>query len=341
MIVRYRYYIISGYIPTYEHRHGMTISNGIFRNGDGDELKKYYRSIKAKLPATNKLIDLNKNTAIYCLKYDNDDFLLLIRSISTRDAVKAFDALRYLLALVYHKYMDELELVPLKSKPHFLTCTSKELFDLVKPFRPMLDPMIFGAELHHGLIVTDKEISGLNSQIVKVFTEDDKRKALACLYQSQFIYYTHLVGSFVGMHSRPDLIYMRRDELMEHNFLYQEMLHCSLLTCYRGIEAIYSRNFRSEDFQKAQRSKIESYMERKIPNAPPRSKYRLRFYRQREARAPKYKLIITMLKVLFRARNRAAHGYRWPRRYKEETFGKDLVDESKFFLGHLISSSLW
>ena len=79
-------------------------------------------------------------------------------------------------------------------------------------------------------------------------------------------------------------------------------------------------------------------MDAKLPNAPGKSRYYLRFYRQREAHPPKHKFVINMLEVLFRARNRAAHGYRWKRKYKFETFGSDLVDESKFFFTHLISS---
>jgi hypothetical protein len=81
-------------------------------------------------------------------------------------------------------------------------------------------------------------------------------------------------------------------------------------------------------------------MDNKLPNVPSRSRYQLRFYRQREAHPPKYKLVVTMLQVLLRARNRAAHGYRWTRKHRFETFGSDLVDESKFFLGHLIGSAL-
>ncbi|MFC2044935.1 hypothetical protein ACFLT8_07110 [Chloroflexota bacterium] len=340
MVAKYKYFLLSGLIPQYQHRLGMTISSGIFRDSDSDELKEYYRGVRAKIPATKKLIEFDGNTVLYCLKYNNDDFILIIRSTRTRDVVKAFDALKYLLALVYHTYSEELEMVPLNSKPSFSNCTSRDLFDLVKPFRLGLDMTIFTAELQSGTGITDRQILDIIKQLIKVYMEDDKRKALACLYQSQLIYYTHLVGSFVEVHSRPEFIHMSRDELVEHNLLYQEMLHCSLLTCYRGIEAIFSKNFRSEDFRRSRRRSTESYMGRRIPGAPPRSKYRLRFYRQRESTAPKNKLIITMLEILFRARNRAAHGYKWVRRYRTETFGKDLVDESKFFLGYLIISAL-
>lgn len=175
---------------------------------------------------------------------------------------------------------------------------------------------------------------------MKAFSDQNIRRALACFYQSQNMYYTHLAGSYVAVHSRPKLIDLSAEEYRYNNFRYQEMLHASLITCYRGIEAIYSKNFQSNDFSRQNRKKLEVYMDSKLPNTPSKSRYRLRFYRQRESHAPKHKLLINMLEVLFRAQNRAAHGYRWTRRHRYETFGSDLVDEAKFFLGHLIAGAL-
>jgi hypothetical protein len=195
-------------------------------------------------------------------------------------------------------------------------------------------------DIGSGVHVSDREILDIKEQLIKTFINPDIRRALACFYQSQNIYYTHLVGSYVAAHSRPELIGASREEYRQHNFRYQEKLHASLLVCYRGVEAIYSKNFRAENFRRENRKSLESYMDNKLPNVPSRSRYQLRFYRQREAHPPKYKLVVTMLQVLLRARNRAAHGYRWTRKHRFETFGSDLVDESKFFLGHLIGSAL-
>lgn len=341
MATRYKYYIITGFIPTCEQRHGMFISHGLFRDKSERDAENYYKRLRAKLPKTRKQMEFDKTTTLYRLRYDIDDYILILRTTGPRDAVKAFDALRYLLALVYHKYSEEVKLVPLKSKPNFSSTKSQDLFDLVMPSEIALNPTLFHVELGSGIHVSNREMLDIQPQLAKVFLQTNIRRALACLYQSQLTYYTHLVGSYVEVHSRPELIYMSRDEFRQHNFAYQEMLHSSLLTCYRGIEALYSKNFRSDDFKKVNRSKLESYMRTKIPNAPTKSRYRLRFYRQRETNPPRHKFIITMLEILFRARNRAAHGYHWSRKHRLETFGSDLADESKFFLGHLITCALW
>lgn len=285
---------------------------------------------------TRKIIDFDSNTALYFLKYDIDDLIMIIRAVKFTEAMKAFDTLRCLFALAYHHYNEEADIIALKHKPDFSKLTVQDLVTLVGDF----DSDLFSIEICSGIYVRDREILDIKEQLIRTFINPDIRRALACFYQSQSIYYTHLVGSYVAVHSRPELIGASQEEYRQHNFHYQEKLHASLLACYRGVEAIYSRNFKAKDFKRENRKGLESYMDSKLPNAPSHSRYRLRFYRQREAHPPKYKLIVTMLQVLLRARNRAAHGYRWTRRHRLETFGSDLVDESKFFLGHLIGSAL-
>ncbi len=336
MVAKYNYYIILGYIPVYEQRNGMFIRPGVFRNQSNAEAIEYYKNVRANLPVTRKILDFDNDTALYFLKYDIDDLIMMIRATRFRDAVKVFDALRCLLALAYHWYSKDADIIPLEHRPNFSKLSTQDLATLTGAFNTMLFP----AEIHNGVQVSDRNVLDIKEQLVKVFLQSDIRRALACFYQSQTIYYTHLVGSFVAVHSRPELIGTSQEEYRQSNFRYQEMLHASLFTCYRGIEALYSKNFKTDDFKKANRKTLEAYMNYRIPNAPSRSRYLLRFYRQREAHAPKHKLLINMLAVLFRARNRAAHGYRWTRRHRFETFGSDLVDESKFFLGHLISSAL-
>jgi hypothetical protein len=333
---KYRYYVILGFIPVYEYRLGMTISPSAFRNQPKDEAKKYYESIEAKLPVTRKIFDFDNRTALYFLKYGITDLVMMIRAKRFVDAVKAFDVLRCLLALAYHTYSEEADIVPLAHKPNFTRLSIQDLATLIG----FSDTTLASVEIQSGIQVSDIEILNIKEKLRKAFLHSDIRRALACFYQGQTIYYTHLVSSFVSVHSRPELIGVSREEYKQNNFRYQEKLHASLLICYRGIEAIYSKNFRAEDFKKANRGKLESYMDAKIPNAPSRSRYLLRFYRQREARPPKYRLVINMLEVFFRARNRAAHGYHWERKHRFETFGSDLVDESKFFLGHLIAGAL-
>lgn len=334
-MAKYKYYIILGFVPIYEYRLGMTISPSAFRNQPKDEAKKYYENIGTKLPATRKILSFDDSTALYFLKYDITDLIMMIRAARFIDAVKAFDALRCLLALAYHWYSEEVDIVPLGHKPNFSKLSIQDLATLTGAF----DTTLASVEIQSGIQVSNRNILDIKEQLVKVFLRSDIRRALACFYQGQTIYYTHLVGSFVSAHSRHELIGASREEYRQNNFRYQEKLHTSLLMCYRGIEAIYSKNFRADDFKKANRGKLESYMDAKIPNAPSRSRYLLRFYRQREARPPKHRLIINMLEVFFRARNRGAHGHHWERRHRFETFGSDLVDESKFFLGHLIASA--
>ncbi|MBA7471694.1 hypothetical protein ES703_102892 [subsurface metagenome] len=91
MAKKYGYYIISGFIPVYEQRLGMTISPGVFRDQDADEAKSYYRSISAKLPTTRKIMDFDNNTSLYFIKHDVDDLIMMIRAVRFIDAVKAFD----------------------------------------------------------------------------------------------------------------------------------------------------------------------------------------------------------------------------------------------------------
>lgn len=335
-MAKYKYYVILGFIPVYEHYLGMTISPSAFRNQPKDEAKEYYKNIKARLPVTRKIFSFDNNTALYFLKYDITDLIMMIRARRFIDAMKAFDVFRCLLALAYHMYSEDVDIVPLARKPNFTKLSIKDLATLTGASNTTLASV----EIQSGTQVSNRQILNVKEKLEKVFLRSDIRRALACFYQSQKIYYTHLVGSFVAVHSRPELISTSQEEYRQSNFRYQEMLHASLLTCYRGIEALYSKNFKNNDFKKTNRKNLESYMNIKIPNAPSCSRYLLRFYRQREAHAPKHKLLISMLEVLFRARNRAAHGYRWTRRHRFETFGSDLVDESKFFLGHLISSAL-
>lgn len=334
MGTKYHYYIITGFIPVYEQRLGMRLRPGLFRDESIGAAEKYYRGLKARLPITRKIMDFDANTSLYFFKHDIDDLNMVIKATKYRDVVKAFESLKFMLALAYHWYSEETDIIPLERKPHFANTRIQDLANLAR----IPDAMLFSLDLHRGIQLTDREILDIKEQLIKVFRNSDIRRALACFYQSQTIYYTHLVGSYVSCHSRPELIETSQEEFKQNNFRYQEMLHASLLTCYRGIEALYSKNFKSSDF--GNRYKLELYMDSKLPNAPSKSRYYLRFYRQREAHPPRYKFVINMLEVLFRARNRAAHGYRWKRKYIFETFGSDLVDESKFFFAHLISGKL-
>jgi hypothetical protein len=334
MAPKYKYYIISGFIPVYQQRLGMIIRHCGLQTID--EARHYYRSLKAKLPTTRKIMDFDKNTALYFLKYDIDDLVMMVRAVKFTDAVKAFDTLRCLLALAYHWYSEEADVIPIERNPSFSRLSIQDLATLAGAQYPDL----FSVEIRSGIQVSDRQILDIKEQLAKTYLLSNIRRALACFYQSQNIYYTHLVSSYVAVHSRPELIATSQEEYRQNNFRYQERLHASLFTCYRGIEALYSKNFRTADFTKVNRRRLESYMDAKLPNAPSRSRYWLKFYRQREAQPPKYRLVVNMLEVLFRARNRAAHGHRWTRKYRLETFGSDLVDESKFFLAHLIGSAL-
>jgi len=336
MATLFEYYIITGFIPSYVQRLGMIMRLGIFRDSGINEATAYYNGIRAKLPTTKKILQFDNNTSLYFLKHGVDDLIMLIRATRYIDAVKAFDTLRCLLALYYHSYSEDLAIVPLKRKPSYSNLSTEGLVELAD----VNTPMQFSMELLTGVGVPDNKLYTIESQLIKSFSDQRIRRALACFYQSQIIHYTHMVSSYVGVHSRPELIELSPEEYRHDNFRYQEMLHAALITCYRGIEAIYSKNFRTNDFMPNSRRMLESYMDTTLPNTPSRSRYRLRLYRLREEHAPKYKLLVNMLEVLFRARNRAAHGHHWQRRHRFETFGSDLVDEAKFFLGHLIVGAL-
>lgn len=336
MGARFKYYLISGFVPVFVQRHDMRLRTGLFCNANAEAAKIFYRDHDAKLPITKKLVDFDNRTALYFLKYNVDDLIIMIRSNTYSNAVKAFDSFRCLVALVYNWYSDEMEIIPLQTKPSF---TKTQIHDLAK-LASAIDETMFQLDLHNGTQISDRDVLDIESLLRKVFICPNIRRALACFCLSQTIYYTHLVGSYVYSHSRPELISASIEEYRQSNYRYQEMLHASLLICYRGIEAFYSKTFRSRDFEKAGRSMLESYLDTRLPNASSRSKYPLQFYRQREKKPPKRKYIVTMLEVLFRARNRAAHGYRWSHKHKFETFGSDLVDESKFFLRHIIMNAL-
>lgn len=340
MATTFKYYIITGFIPAYQTQvrkvFGMIIQPGIFRDRDPKEAAEYYRRNRAKLPTTKKIVQFDADTSLYFLRHDIDDSIMMIKAKRYIDAVKAFDTLRSLLALYFHTYSEDLELMPLSEKPSFSKLTTNDLTELANTYHPMM----WKLELYTGVQVPDQQLYTIETQLIKAFSNQSIRRALACFYQSQNIYYTHMVGSYVGVHSRPELIELSTEEYRHDNFLYQERLHACLIICYRGIEAIYSKNFRSLDFRSANRGALEVQMNSRLPNTPSRSHYRLRFYRQREDHPPTYKLSVNMLEVLFRARNRAAHGHHWQRRHRFETFGVDLVHEAKFFLGQLIIGAL-
>lgn len=340
MATTFKYYIVTGFIPAYQTRvrkvFGMIMQPGIFRNRDPKEAAEYYRIHRIKLPTTKKIVQFDAGTSLYFLRHDIDDSIMMIKAKRYIDAVKAFNTLRSLLALYFHTYSEDLELMPLSKKPSFSKLTANDLSESANTYHPMM----WKLELYTGVQVTDQQLSTIKTQLTKVFSNESIRRALACFYQSQNIYYTHMVGSYVGVHCRPELIELSTEEYRHDNFLYQERLHACLIICYRGIEAIYSKNLRSRDFLSANRKVLETQMNSRLPNTPSRSHYKLRFYRQREERAPTYKLLVNMLEVLFRVRNRAAHGHHWQRRHRFETFGVDLVDEAKFFLGHLIIDAL-
>jgi len=338
---RYSYFLIKGFLPTFTNRLDGRMSPSTFRDESEKEAKKYYSISGYPFPKTKRLINFDENTSLYALKLDVADLIFMLKAKNMRDAIKAYDSIRYLLAFALHYYTLDLDLIPLASRPPFTELKRMDLVKLALTDGIYSDPDILSSELIEGLMVTDKDIKAIEKQLRIVFKSRTYRRALACLYQSQLIYYTHLVGSYVGSHSRPDLISTSRAEFTANNFQFEEMLNAALFTCYRGVEALYSKNFRTADFQSVNKNGLESYLDGRLPSLPSRSKYRLRLYRQRELNPPKHMLVISMLEIIFRARNRAAHGHRWRRRSIHETFGLDLVHESKFFLGELIAHALW
>jgi hypothetical protein len=124
MTAKYNYYIISGFVPVYEQRLGMTIG-GTFQTAD--EARDYYKKVGAKLPATRKIMDFDSNTALYFLRYGIDDLIMVIRAVRFTEAVKAFDTLISLFAIGYHWYSEEADIIPLKHKPDFSKLTAQDL----------------------------------------------------------------------------------------------------------------------------------------------------------------------------------------------------------------------
>ena len=211
-MAKYKHYIILGFVPVYEYRLGMTISPSAFRNQPKDEAKKYYENIGAKLAVTRKILSFDDSTSLYFLKYSTTDLIMMIRAKRGVDAIKAFDALRCLLALAYHDYSEEADIVPLAHKPNFTKLSILDLATLIGAS----DTTLASVEIQSGIQVSNREILNIKEKLGQVFLRSDIRRALACFYQSQTIYYAHLVGSFVSVHSRPELIGASREEYRQN-----------------------------------------------------------------------------------------------------------------------------
>ena len=76
---------------------------------------------------------------------------MMIRALRFIDAVKAFDTLRCRLALAFHSYSEDADIIPLRRRPSFSKLSMGELADLVGA----PDPKFFSVEINSGIQVSD------------------------------------------------------------------------------------------------------------------------------------------------------------------------------------------
>jgi hypothetical protein len=103
--------------------------------------------------------------------------------------------------------------------------------------------------LENGVIIGTLRFKKLEDLLKRIFRDSRHRVALACFYQAHETYYTHLVSSYITMHSRLDLHYYETDEYKYLNMINFEKLCSSLTSAYRGIEAIMDYTFRERQFR--------------------------------------------------------------------------------------------
>ncbi|MGG4267271.1 hypothetical protein [Peribacillus simplex] len=253
---------------------------------------------------------------------------LIIEAKNLKTAMKVFESVKLLLAFCDYIYDDDMALF--RMDDNLDNRNNLKIYDLNHNRNSYERDY-----LENGVIVGTLRFKKLEELLKLIFRESRLRTALACFYQAQETYYTHLVGSYITMHSRLDLHYYETDEYSYLNAINYEKLCSSLTSSYRGIEAIMDFNFREQHFK-------DDYHKKKIDNAIEGVKWNTKYLkafdkvRYGDVSKKSYARVATMIKKFLFARNRAGHGKVFADQKKNNPITMELTHESKRFLEFLI-----
>lgn len=252
---------------------------------------------------------------------------LIIETSNLKKALRLFESIKLMLGFA-ELYHDEMELFRIENG----LSNSREyrIYDL-NHHKNYYDRYT----LENGIILGDLRIKNLSELLKLIFKDSRLRTALACFYQAQETYYTHLVGSYITLHSRVDIHSYEKDEYSYLNKINFEKLCSSLTSAYRGIEAIMGVNFRERHFDNDHYKKV---IDNCIEGVKWNTRYLKAFDKVRygDLSKKRYTRVSTMIKRLLIARNRAGHGKVFSDQKKNNPITMELTHESKRFLEFLI-----
>ncbi|MEH7504927.1 hypothetical protein V7152_23445 [Neobacillus drentensis] len=251
---------------------------------------------------------------------------LLIEAKNLKTALKVFESIKLMFALCDHVYSEDMALF------RMVRGNGKDykIYDIYH------NRNSYEYEyLENGVILGTLRFKKLEKLLKLIYRDSRLRTALACFYQAQETYYTHLVGSYISSHSRVDLHLYETDEYSYLNKINYEKLCSSLTSAYRGVEAIMDCNFRDRIFENDHYKKV---INDKIQGVKWNTRYLKAFDKVRYGHLNKksYARVSTMIKKLLIARNRAGHGKVFADQKKNNPITMELTHESKRFLEFLI-----
>lgn len=251
---------------------------------------------------------------------------LLIEAKNLRTALRVFESVKLLFAFCDHVFDEDMALFRMDKD----TGKNYKIYDLYHQRNSHESDC-----LENGVILGTLRFKKLKELLKLIFRDSRLRTALACFYQAQDTYYTHLVGSYISLHSRPDLHYYEKDEYSYLNAINYEKLCSSLTSAYRGIEGIMDFNFRERIFENDHYKKV---INDRIQGVKWNTSYLKAFDKVRYGDLSKnrYARVSTMIKKLLYARNRAGHGKVYSDQKKNNPITMELTHESKRFLTFLI-----
>lgn len=253
---------------------------------------------------------------------------LIIEAKNLKMALKIFESVKLLFAFCDYIYNEDMALFRLDS-----SLGNEEGFKVYDLYhhRNTYERDF----LENGVIIGTLRFKKLK-ELLKLIVRDNRlRTALACFYQAQETYYTHLVGSYITLHSRIDLHYYETDEYRFLNAINYEKLCSSLTSAYRGVEAIMDYNFRERIFGNDHYKRV---INDRIQGVKWNTRYLKAFDKVRygDLNKKSYARVSTMIKKLLIARNRAGHGKVYADQKKNNPITMELTHESKRFLEFLI-----
>lgn len=253
---------------------------------------------------------------------------LIIKAKNLKTAMKVFESVKLLFAFCDHIYDEDMALFRMEN--NLESGKDLKIYDLNHNRNSHVRDY-----LEDGAIIGTLRFKKLE-ELLKLIVRDSRlRTALACFYQAQETYYTHLVSSYITMHSRLDLHYYETDEYSFLNAINYEKFCSSLTTAYRGIEAIMDYNFRERIFENDHYKKV---IDNRIDGVKWNTKYLKAFDKVRYGDVSKksYVKVSTMIKKFLFARDRAGHGKIYADQKKNNPITMELTHESKRFLEFLI-----